>query len=225
MPRLPTGRARGRPRKGLARMRMPLRRLAFRRQLYPKLPSFTETYAKGDVSTNAGGQFVVRISDIPQIGDYKALYQQYRINWVKVFLLPDFAGGSDPNTYSYNQATALPSNGDARIAWAINDTSALPDPANEADVLTDNGAKVMVIKSKWSASFKPRPDKYMGTALGDAGVAVREKFKQWLNFADLDGDNPLHRGISYWISSIVANAGTQKFNVYFKVNFSLRDPK
>jgi len=197
-----------------------------RRRLYNPTPTFTETYKSGLVTANTGGQFTARISDIPQIADYLALYNQYRINWIKVMLIPDF-GSADPNTYSQNFVGGIPSVANARIAWAINDTPNLPNPVSEADVLTDNGAKIKTLTNKWQQSFKPRPDKFTGTAVGGSGVAVREKFNQWLSFAEpaFPANNPIHRGVSYWISALSATGGDQAYHVYYKVNFSLRDPK
>lgn len=200
-----------------------------RRMTFNPTPTFIETYSSTALAIpapgGAGGQFAVRISDIPQIADYVALYRQYRINWVKVMLVADInTSSADPNAVAYNQSLPIPSVGAGRIAWVINDTPAQPDPANETDVLTDNGAKVRALKSMWSASFKPRPDKFTGDAAGGAGVAVREKFNQWLSFADISGNNPVHRGISYWITQPGNNAEV-RYNVYFKVSFSLRDPK
>lgn len=200
-----------------------------RRMTFNPTPTFVETYNAGVLTigaAGAGGQFTARISDIPQIADYIALYRQYRINWIKVMIVPDFnTSSADPNAAFYNGSVPVQNAGMSRIAWVINDTPAIPDPANEADVLTDNGAKVRALKSMWSASFKPRPDKFTGDAGGGAGVAVREKFNQWLSFAEQSGNNPVHRGISYWIS-LPANGGAQiNYNVYYKVSFSLRDPK
>lgn len=204
-----------------------------RRMAFNPTPTFVETYSNGSIPVNAvaPGQFSLRVSDIPQIADYIALYRQYRINWVKVTLIPDYnTASADINAVQYN--TTLPTNafGLARIAWAINDTPNLPDPVSEADVLSDNGAKVKAIGTRWSCSFKPRPDKFTGTSTGDAGVAVREKYNQWLSFAELSGNNPLHRGVSYCITMPNftppgGDAVQLKFNVYFKVSFSLRDPK
>lgn len=197
-----------------------------RRLAFNPMPSFTETYNGPQIVANAGGQFTARISDIPQIADYQALYNQYRINWIKVIVIPDFGVG-DPNTYNQNFVGGVPAVANSRIAWAINDTPALANPVNEAEVLTDNGAKIRTLQSKWSCSFKPRPDKFTGDAAGGPGVAVREKFSQWLSFADpvVPANNPIHRGVSYWISALAAGGGTQAYNVYYKVNFSLRDPK
>lgn len=208
--------------------------IARRRIAFNPTPMFVETYSGGvlPVRNVAPGQFTVRISDIPQIADYVALYNQYRINWVRVMLIPDYnTASADVNATQYNLGVAGTSGfGMARIAWAINDTPNLPDPVDEAQVLSDNGAKVKAIGTKWSVSFKPRPDKFTGTATGDAGVAVREKFNQWLSFASLSGNNPVHRGVSFCVTAPNATPAGQdpvflNYNIYYKVSFSLRDPK
>lgn len=196
------------------------------RSVYNPMPTFTETYFSKTILCNQGGLFNVRISDLPQYVDYQNLYQQYRINWIKVMLLPDFSG-SDPNTYSQNFVGGVPAVANARIAWAINDTPALAAPVSEADVLTDNGAKIKPLTTRWSASFRPRADMFTGDAAGNAGVAVRQKQRSFLSFAPVaqPAQNPLHNGISYWISALSAGGGDQAYQVYFKVNFTLRDPK
>lgn len=187
-------------------------------------PTFTETYYAGLIQTNVGGQFNARISDIPQIADYTNLYNQYRINWMKIMVLPDFVG-SDPNTYAQNFVGGVPAVANARIAYVINDTPNLPAPVNEADVLTDNGSRIKMLTNKFTVSFRPRPDKFTADAIGGAGVAVREKNRSWLSFADIAGNNPVHRGVNYWISALAAGGGAQAYQVYVKINFSLRDPK
>lgn len=207
-----------------------------RRMTFNPTPTFVETLLSPATNTSPspllvgaagrGGQFTVRISDIPQIADYVALYRQYRINWVKVMVIPDFnTASADKNAADYNGANTLANSGMSRIAWVVNDTPAQADPANETDVLTDNGAKIRPFKTMWSASFRPRPDKFTSDAAGGAGVAVREKFNQWLSFAEQSGNNPIHRGISYWITQPANNGAQINYNVYYKVSFSLRDPK
>lgn len=206
--------------------------LRARGRMRPMGPTtFVETYTpqQGNViPSNAGGNFAVRISDIPQIAQYQALYRQYRINWVKVILVPEFAGtGVDINQAYANNAAGLLTAGLARIAWVKNTTPAVANPLNEQEVLEDNGCKVRPLRSMWSASFRPVTDKYTGDAAGGAGVAVREKFRGFLSFADplLPGNNPLHYGISYWISHQNAAPAAQTYKIYYKVSFSLRDPQ
>lgn len=215
------------------------RRLAFgkmrlARRLVNPTPTFTETFRAADVVTNipgfpngqVGGVFKYRISDIPQIADYQQLYRQYRINWIKVMLLPEVAATvTDVNTLFQNNAAAIAVAGQARIVYVINDTPAVPNPANENDVLTDNGCKIRSLVNKWSCSFRPVTDKYTSDAAGGAGVATREKYRGFLSFAAQAGNNPEHGGVSYWISHYAPNAVNCSWKCYVKINFTLRDPE
>lgn len=192
-------------------------------------PTFVETYKGTDIYANVGGVFSARISDIPQVAQYNTLYKQYRINWVKVMLVPDWnSTAADHNAGQYNASSAIPSFAQARITYAINDSPQLTAPATEAVVLSDNGCKIKPIGSKWSCSFKPVPD--VGVQSGTAGAGTiwtRQKYRQWFNF-DLvtTGNNPEHFGISYFITQLLSGSPDPvKYNVYYKVSFTLRDPQ
>lgn len=208
------------------------RAMAMRRKVYRgaisanPMPSFTETYAAPMIVANVGGVFAVRISDIPQIAQYNTLYKQYRINWAKVIIVPKYNYESgDVNSAAANAGVGVPYLGSARITYAINDSPQLQVPATEADVLTDNGAKIKKLGSKLGISFKPVPD--VGAISGTTGnpIWTRQKFRQWFNFdLQLVGNNPLHYGVSYFISQLTNNA-YGNFDVFYKVNFSLRDPQ
>lgn len=191
-------------------------------------PTFVETYSKSVIPTNLGGVFSARITDIPQIAQYAALYKQYRINWVKVILVPDWNSQSaDQNTAAYNATVPTQNFGMARIAYAINDTPQLVAPATEAVVLQDNGCKVKALGSKFSCSFKPVPDVGVTSGTTQNPIWTRQKFRQWFNFdLALTGNNPLHYGVSYYITQPVFNTqANPTYNVYYKVSFSLRDPQ
>lgn len=210
------------------RLGMRKRRAVMRSALtYNPMPTFTETYSKATIGANVGGVFSARITDIPQIAQYATLYKQYRINWIKVMLVPVWNyDSSDANAGAYNNANAVPFFSAARIAYAINDSPGLVNPANETDVLTDNGCKIKPIKSKWSCSFKPVPDVSAISNAGANAVATRQKFRQWFNIDTVTtGNNPLHYGVSYFITQNVPAGADGVFNVYYKVNFSLRDPQ
>lgn len=203
-------------------------------------PTFVETYKSKDLfqviagSPGAGRTFKVRISDIPQSLQYFNLYKQYRINWVKVMMLPKLnTEGTDPNIYTQMGALGggpLPSMGMARIVYSIQDSPNTGDPANEAEVLAENGCKIKPFRSKWSCSFKPVPDVAQTTPVGT--IWTRQKYRQWFNFDNvLPGNNPEHGGVSVWVTL----PGTQiagdppvvvpnDYYVYYKVSFTLRDP-
>lgn len=193
------------------------------------MPTFVETFKQDQaIAGNLGGVFSVRITDIPQIAQYAQLYKQYRINWVKVMLIPDWnSAQADHNAAAYNASLPIQNFGMARIAFAINNSPQLVAPVNEAIVLQDNGCKIKVIGQKWSTSFKPVPDVGVTSGTTANPIWTRQKFRQWFNFdTTLTGNNPLHYGVSYFITQLVANTtAAPTYNVYYKVSFSLRDPQ
>lgn len=194
------------------------RRMAPRRQvrrgLMSKAPTFTETLALPNVPANNGGVFSFSIDQVPQLAQYADLYRQYKINWAQVKLIC--------NTNSYDPMGFT--QGMPRISWAVNDTPALVPPVNEADLLTDNGVKTRALTTQWQQSCKPTPDLSM-TDAGGGLIPVRQRKSPYLNFMNA-GANPRHYGISYWISqSLAGGAPVTSFDVYLKINFSLRDPK
>lgn len=198
-------------------------------------PVFVETFRarqQNMVVPSGGGlgaAFKIRFTDIPQWQQYEQLYTQYRINWVKVMLLPQYdTTSSDANAANYNATVPAPHVGMARIVYAVQDSPNVQVPANEDDVLQDNGAKIKAIRSKWSCSFKPVPDVTQQTAVGQ--IYTRQKYRQWFNIdRALVGNNPEHGAVAAYISlpgSLAPNPTTTiTYHVYYKVNFSLRDPK
>lgn len=212
-------------------------RMRIRRALNPQ-PTFVETfhYADDNVVVPAGAgvgkAFKVRINMIPQWQQYEALYKQYRINWVKVLLIPKTDGSAaDINAWSYNTSQTLAGQGLGRIAWSIQDSPNVGDPATEQEVLSDNGAKVRPLKSMWSCSFKPVPDLAMENT-GGTSVYVKQRYRQFINFiTDTVGNNPMHGAVQTYISLPGTAVGpsapsqTQTYYCYYKVNFTLRDPK
>lgn len=73
----------------LPRMGMKYR---IRRALTNPMPSFTETFVPSPsrIFPNQGQLFTGNIGGLAQYAQYANLYNQYRINWVKVMLVPDF---------------------------------------------------------------------------------------------------------------------------------------
>lgn len=232
-------RARGRTRKAGRGRRGPGRKFRLvRRRLLSNQPTFVETFQlardnmavpQGDGS-GLGKYFKVRITDIPQVAQYANLYTQYRINWVKVMLLPQYnTQASDANASSYNMGNTLNSYGMARIVYAIQDSPDQTDPTTENEVLEDNGCKIKPMGAKWSCSFKPVPD--ITIADGASGVIpIRMKNKSWFNFdTATPANNPYHGGVKAWITLPGLKVGETgqpiTWYAYYKVSFSLRDPQ
>lgn len=184
------------------------------RRTFNPQPTFTETFAMPTIVGNTGGVFRVQINNIPQLAQYSALYNQYKINTLKVMILPDY------NSYDGSQplgGTTLP-----RISYAINDTPDVTAPLSEADVLSDNGVRVRSMSTKLTIRCNPKPQRPNATL----GVEVIDAKSPFFTFATPGQTNPIYTGISYWIAH--ATAGGQpaaNFQVYYKVTFTLRDPK
>lgn len=185
------------------------------------------------VGGSLGAVFKVRITDIPQVNQYSDLYTQYRINWIKVFLIPSFNGdAADINAAAFNAvpATQISGQGTGRISWSVQDSPNEWSPLTEDEVLQDNGCKFKTIGKRWSQSFKPVPDVEMVTTAGN--IYTRQKYRQWFNFGELSGNNPLHGavtafinlpGISYPGPSMLSSV--ENYHIYYKVSFTLRDPR
>lgn len=190
----------------------------FRARVIARVPSFTETISAGTVAGNSGGVFTASIDLLPQLAQYSNLYRQYKLNWVKVMLIPNF---SEADSSQFLSQSGLP-----RIAWAVNTTPGVAVPASEAQLLEDNGSKIRPITTQWSASFKPTPNIAVADIVGGGAIPTRMPRNTFLNFLPAGTPNPEHYGISYWLSNISAGgAPGLRFNVYYKVNFSLRDPQ
>lgn len=207
-------------------------KMGIRRRVFNPMPTFTESFALPrdnlviPAGTGLGKVFKVSFADIPQHPQYMNLYTQYKINWVKVMLIPSY------NTQSADingMATLAGTVGMARIVYSIQDSPNEVTPATEAEVLSDNGAKIRSIGTKWSCSFKPVPDVAL-TVLNSTGVIpVKVRKSQWFNYDDTTvANNPDHGAVTTYIS-VPGTPGTEQksmsYTCYYKVNFSLRDPK
>lgn len=231
-------RIRGKKRAGPGQgYRVARRRIA--RGAYNPMPTFVETFHNaggdptrpyGDFTVTPAGTgkiFKVAISDLPQFAQYASMYNQYRINWVKILLIPDYnMKSADANAATYNLASVVQNYGQIRVVHAINDSPALGPPPNEGAVLTDNGCKIRALGSKWSVSFKPTPDVAL-TDRNNAAVWMKPKYRQFFNFNTTElGDNPDHGSVqAFFTLASDTPTSTIPCRVYYKVSFTLRDPK
>jgi len=204
-------------------VRRPRVRRALR--IFNPSPIFTESFVlpktggQYTLDPNTGGILAVSMDNMPQLAQYSALYQKYRILKAKFICIPTWnTASADVN--SERPPGGLLSVGLSRIVYAINDS---PDqviaPVNEDEVLTDNGAKIACGSPKLVMSCRPVPN-----TLDSNGnkMSLRGKY---LNFVST---NIPHFGITWYHSQPVqpVNQGFGvPYLVYCKLTFQLADPR
>lgn len=197
---------RRRPARRAPRAKMGRRMALFRSKVLRSSPVFTESVNQPLVTSGTGGVFNVAFSTIPQYVNYQRLYRTFRILKLQVLILPDQTTGESIPAGSASTV--------GRFVYAVNDSADLPAPANELEVLEDNGCKIRSTSRPIKVSCRPQP------ALTSNGVLVNSTRNQWV---DIDtGLNILHNGISFWFSNF---AGTQECQIYYKITFALKDPR
>lgn len=217
-----------RKRRTMGPRRMPIGKLRLGTKVRAVSPTFVETFRLLDIISTTAAPYLdawkVRISDIPQIADYQALYNQYRINWVQHIVIPNYQT-QEANQALSNQAGAVAGYiGQPRIAYAIQDTPNVQAPATEQDVLEDNGCKLKTLHNVFKVAHKPVPDVASFSNAAGATVYTKEKYKQFFNFNAVPANNPMYGAIQVAITSPGFNA-SQAMAHYVKVSFTLRDPK
>lgn len=202
--------------RGAARMRM------YRRPRYNPVPTFTESFVGNPIlfnQTSAGnstGLIQNSMSAIAQFSQYAALYNQYCIRKVTAIFVPAY------NVADTNVPTSATPVDAPRMVWAIQDSAQQTTPTVESDVLQDNGAKIRMFTKPVKVTWRPRAA--VADALVAGGfVANTRRGAQWYTTT-----NPAvpHNGLAYSFTNAVPIAGTPTLaSVYFKITFSLRDPK
>lgn len=208
--------------------RLALRKFA-RAVLNPQ-PVFTETYKLNQpggnqpytLISNSGGVLSVRISDLPQVAQYSGLYQKYRILKATFICLGRFnALSADINSASYNQSIGAGNAGMSRLVMAVNDSPAQVVPANETQVLTNNGCKIYDGKPKVVISCRPVPN------TADANGNLITMPRQYIQF-NVGGPDIPHFGIAWWHTMPFLGAvmtAQNDYEVYVKLTFQLADPR
>lgn len=198
---------------GAARARMGRR--------YNPVPTFTETFKMNPVLFNASAPgsstdlLQNSLSQIPQVADYLALYNQYCIKRITAIFVPAYNVYDQPAVGS--SVTQAP-----RFVYAIQDSAVQAFPTSETDVLQDNGAKIRMFTKPIKVSWTPRPA--VADALVTGGFAgVNTRGSKWYT-----SGNPgvLHNGLAYSFTNEIPISGNPPIaQVYIKMTFSLRDPK
>lgn len=182
--------------------------------------TFTEMLEASAVTVNSGGIWQCKFTDLPQAAQYSNLYKQFCIKKLQVILLPDFTSADASTLLS---GTQMP-----RLAFAIDDTPNVNAPANELDVLTSNGSKVIVAGNKAVITCYPKPNIAPLVGAYGAYVATRTRGPVWLNTdaaeVAFSGTGLPHGGIRYWLSGAPLSPPYVQYSVYYKITFALRDP-
>ena len=207
------------------------RRVARARMFNPQ-PVFTETFRipgndplapDYQLNSNTGGVLSVRMSDMPQLAQYKTLYTKYRILKATFICLPQFLStSSDINAATYNQSLGFGNWGMGRIVSSINDSPDAVVPANEQDVLEDNGCRIHVAKSKLTLSCRPVPNTL------DANGNRFTTTGKFINFTNILANPEItHYGIRWWytLPNPGGNITNVPYFVYVKLTFQLSDPR
>lgn len=146
---------------------------------------------------------------------------------VPQFSSSDFPANLDPTT----GGAGLQFSGQPRMTYAIQDSPEFIPPANEVSVLAMNGARTKIVLGRpFRISCRPKPNVGVTNLTTNSVIGVTQRGAQWFNFPlsdnPADSGNLPHAGISFWSEyaqtvASIANIG----KVYFKITFSLRDPK
>lgn len=219
----------------------PLRRKRFTRRVARSLrmtnpqPIFTETYeltGQGagqpgvNVFPNTGGVFKFNMDHLPQLGQYVALYQKYRILKASIHILPEYTG-AEQNRAEANQALTQSNFGQSRMALAINNSPNVTAPGTELAVLQDNGSFIKSLTPTGiKASCRPVPNVSVDSLTPGVGNQPISLGRKYLNLQAVNG-NIDHFGISWWLTQIVVGAPATKNLgiVYVKLTFQLSDPR
>lgn len=193
--------------------------------------TFTETFIPASnpvITTNTGYLFTTNMNQLPptQLASYANLYNQYCIRKMQVILVPRY------DTADINTAAAGPGYFLNQYAYSIADTPDLVAPTSMLDVLEDNGCKIRTMTNKAiKITCRPRPYMDVINSATQSAVAVRTAKLQWFNFANTDtfagttGQGVSHGGIQFFIQNNGALANVVSADVYYKITFSVRDPK
>lgn len=208
----------------IRKTRAPRRRRVMRPRAKPsrslvtsRAPVFTETYKHSTVTQNLGGNLLVQISNIAQLAQYSSLYTKYRILKATFYWLPSYVA-HDENQAIVNAAGGQAWTGMGRVTYAVNDSPAVALPANEGQVLQDNGVKIVPMKSKLTMSCRPKPD-----CLDANGVRLTTG--QFINFATA-GPDAVHYGITYWYTQYGGGGvSTNPVDIFCRLTFQVADPR
>lgn len=199
--------------------------------------TFSEMTSLGDVTipigtVGAGFNWNFKMTDLPQVSQYSALYQQYKLKSVQLILVPRItqadgtlaSGGAGGTGGLYN----------GRICYAIQDTPEYTAPSNEVQVMQMNGAKIAGTHRLLKIRCYPKPVLQMNDGVSGSptsplfiGVSDYRNATPFINF-DNHGDAVPHTGVEAWITlpgALTGSSSVVVYDFYAKYSFVCRDPR
>lgn len=205
---------------------------------------FTETYkasvecygvnAQGEVlipalSSGAGVKLLAQMNSVPQVANYRNLYQAYKILRAKFVIIPKWTG-EQYNEAALGTAAGLGITETPRFAYAINDNDQnLAAPLAELAVLQNNGCKVRLFNKPITISVRPKPllEQVVNQPLvGTSYVNTYQKGGQWIEF-DGTGTTVQHIGVDGFFSAgnNLSTGFISLCDIYVSLSFVCRDPR
>lgn len=145
------------------------------------------TVSTGWNSTN----YSFRLNNIPSYTEFTALFEQYRINAVKLTFIPEWIGGLDQNNAYMASGGSTPYISSPRI-YTVIDKDGDPQISTENLMLENSGARLIQAPHRPFSVYvrKPCAQFEVGTSLGFSGAAPKPS--PWL---DCDNYGVNHFGI------------------------------
>jgi hypothetical protein len=180
--------------------------------LASKTPVFTETFDAGRITTNTNGTFQARMSQIPELADYAALYRSYKILKLQWIILPN------ANTASPGGTTS----GIGQFFYAIDPSAQLATPGSLTDVLNNNNVRMTLTdRAVVLPKYTPVPQVDIVAAAGNVPMSFMKP--QWLDFGTA-GAAIDHNGVT-WGYLAASTGGQTNAQVFCKVTFACKDPR
>lgn len=204
----------------------------FRRKVYgSSVYHFTEPYNAGTGTaipqinvagtSSSGGQMTFALNNLTNIASYKNLFDLYKINKVQVKIIP-YA-----NVNATNQTGIGPGQGSLPLLYiAPNKDYWMGSPSSSADVLNDDGCRVITVSKPVTFTLKyPRPNVVDNSGTTISYGILPNKVGQWLstggNAQKLDQSGVQYYGFRWWCDNF--NSTSFIPQVIVKVFFSMKE--
>jgi len=133
---------------------------------------------------NVLGGLAFQFNQLPSYTEFTNLFDEYRINGIKIQLIPNFTGADlNPTT----SAVSVPN------IWSIIDHDDSTSPANLEELLQYPNCRMTRGSRTHTRFFRP------SCLIDVAGITTGVKFKQWINLANT---NIPHYGFKYFIDQM-----------------------